>query len=87
MTRSCIVAPELARLSSAASGLFGHCRESRTKHHELSCNGIMQHEKRIESLKSLMRENNPLDTDGPLLINLKFMCLYCNSVIDLIVGI
>ena len=56
-----IVAPEIARLSNEASELVDHCNETRTKHHELSCIEIVQHKKRIESLKIFIREGSPLN--------------------------
>ena len=56
-----IVTSEIARLSNEAPELVGHCKETCTKHHELSRSEIVQHEKRIESRKVFIREESPLN--------------------------
>jgi len=75
LSRFFLIAPELARLSQEAEELAGYSEPTRAKHHDLTPAAVHQQERRINKLKTYIKDNNPLDRDGTDLLNFSTKCL------------
>jgi len=69
LNRFFLISPELARLSKEAEIMADCTTQVRTHHHDLSPISYECHERRIEKLKAVVRESNPFEFSGAMLMN------------------